>query len=66
MTNLCINCRNLHSKGDIIVKPDPKVSIVSDHTEDYNFCYFRQICMNNLPVRQCPQYTQRNAGTKSH
>jgi hypothetical protein len=59
MKTLCSNCSNQLIKGEIQISVDEKLSEIPSRTENFRFCVYRNICMNNLIVKSCSNYDTR-------
>ena len=53
MKNLCNTCKNRMIIGDLITKPDEKVSKYPESNKPYYTCYFRHMILNNIEIKNC-------------
>jgi hypothetical protein len=60
--NLCTDCKNLIIAGVIVTNsaeaPFCKEPLPLQRPNTK--CFYRQVCMNNISVRECPQYQKSN------
>lgn len=60
MKNICTMCSNLIVKGVIITNPIIVKNIMPLTSPRINsICLFRQISMDNIGVRECPQFSKK-------